>query len=150
MWKRRAAWAFVSLALAVWSIPFGVAAAEPRLAIKGYDPVAYFTVSRPTPGDPRFEHEWDDMVYRFASARHLEMFRADPDRYAPQYGNLCTAALSRGKRVVSDPNNWIIQNGRLHLFGKPIGPGIMRQDPVGMKAEADKNLERVSQLPWER
>ena len=37
MWKRRAAWAFVSLALAVWSIPFGVAAHARGLGLLGLD-----------------------------------------------------------------------------------------------------------------
>ena len=120
-----------------------------RLAIRGYDPVAYFTESRPMVGDSRFEYEWDGSIYRFASLRHLELFKANPERYEPQYGNLCTAALSRGKRVISDPNNWIIQDGRLHLFGKPIGPGLMREDPADMKAKADANWPKRAALPWE-
>ncbi len=121
--------------------------AEERLAIKGYDPVAYFTESRPMKGDPRFEYEFDDMIYRFARARHLDIFKSDPDRYLPQYGNLCTAALSKGFKVTSDPNNWLIHDGKLHLFGKPIGPGLMRQDPEGMKKRANENLPNVAHLP---
>lgn len=144
---------FVSLVWLLVGTGFGTSATaddvEKRLAIKGYDPVAYFTESRPMVGDPRFEHEFDGLVFRFASAPHLELFKADPERYAPQYGNLCTAALSRGFRVVSDPHNWIIQDGRLHLFGKPIGPGRMRQDPAAMKEKAEKNFARVAELPWE-
>jgi YHS domain-containing protein len=124
-------------------------AADDRLAIKGYDPVAYFTESRPMVGDPRFEFEWDGSIYRFASLRHLEQFKVDPERYEPQYGNLCTAALSRGKRVISDPKNWIIQDGRLHLFGKSIGPELMRKDPAEMKAKADGNWPKRAALPWE-
>src|SRR5215471_17497282 len=46
-----------------------------RLA-SDHDPVAYFTGGRPMPGLPEFEYEWDDHVYRFASAEHREMFRA--------------------------------------------------------------------------
>jgi len=150
MWNRNSSFRSFALAILIFGLPFGAAASEPRLAIKGYDPVAYFTESRPRVGDARFQHQWDGMVYRFASARHLDMFKADPEHYVPQYGNFCTAALSRGKRVVSDPNNWIIQNGRLHLFGKPIGPGLITKDPVAMKAKADANYLRVSELPWER
>lgn len=113
--------------------------ADNRLAIKGYDPVAYFTESRPMRGDPKYQHEWDGAVYHFASVKHLELFKADPERYAPQYGNLCTAALSRGEIAISDPENWIIQNGRLHLFAKSIGPGKMQAHPDGMKRAADKH-----------
>lgn len=123
--------------------------AESPLAIKGYDPVAYFTLARPTLGDPRFEYAWDGFTYRFASTHHLELFRAEPDRYAPQYGNLCTAALARGFRVVSDPLNWIIRDGRLHLFGKPLGPGLMAKDSAAMRAKSAHNFSRHAELPWE-
>ena len=34
-------------------------AGEPRIAIKGYDPVAYFTDERPIVGDPQYQYEWD-------------------------------------------------------------------------------------------
>src|SRR3954467_12847164 len=58
-------------------------AAEAQLAIKGYDPVAYFTDGKPTPGQPDFQYEWDEHVWRFASAAHCDLFKADPVRYAP-------------------------------------------------------------------
>ena len=121
--------------------------AEDGLAIKGYDPVAYFTESKPMPGDAQFRYEWDGAVYQFASAKHLELFKADPDRYLPQHRNLCTAAMSRGEKVIADPNNWTIHEGRLYLFGKPVGPGKLLADPAGVKARADANYDKVSQLP---
>ncbi len=122
--------------------------AEERLAIKGYDPVAYFTESRPVKGDPRFEYEFDDTIYRFARARHLQLFKSDPDHYLPQHGNHCTAALSEGLlNVRSDPNNWLIHNGKLYLFGKPIGPGLMQEDPEGMEKLANENFPKAEKLP---
>lgn len=122
-------------------------ASDDHLAIKGYDPVAYFTNAKPTAGDPQYEYEWDGAVYRFASAEHLELFKAEPDRYVPQHGSLCTIALSRGEKVIADPHNWIIHEGRLYLFGKPIGRERLLADPTGIKARADANYEKVSQLP---
>ena len=56
------------------------------VAIKGYDPVAYFTEGRPMKGQKKLEHEWNGATWRFANAKHLELFRADPEAYAPQYG----------------------------------------------------------------
>ena len=147
-------YSFLAVGWFVAGLPFAGGAtagtADDRLAIKGYDPVAYFTESQPMVGDPRFEFEWDGSIYRFTSARHLELFKAAPERYEPQYGNLCTAALARGKRVISDPNNWIIQDGRLYLFGKSIGPELMRKDPASMKAKADANWPKRAALPWEQ
>ncbi len=49
------------------SLP-SVAAESIPLAIKGYDPVAYFTDRKPTHGLPEIEYEWDEHRYRFSSA----------------------------------------------------------------------------------
>src|SRR5262249_57412630 len=70
--------------------------ASVRLVLKGYDPVAYFTDGGPTLGKPEYEAVYDDARYRFASAQHLELFKADPDRYAPQYAGSCAAAITAG------------------------------------------------------
>ena len=51
--------ALLGLGLATVSAP--VRGEEPRLAISGYDPVAYFTDRKPVPGRAEFE-------YRFAGA----------------------------------------------------------------------------------
>jgi len=120
-----------------------------RLALKGYDPVAYFTDSRPKLGDPRFRMEWDGATYQFASAEHLAMFKADPDRYLPQYGNLCTASLAAGKKYTPDPRYWLVHNGRLFLFGSPDGVKLMAANPGAVKARADANIGRMS-LPVRR
>src|SRR5215216_5981434 len=80
-------------------------AAEPRLALKGYDPVAYFTQGRPMLGKKEFEYTWDEARYRFASDQHLSMFRSDPDRYAPQFAGSCTMGMSKGVKVEANPEN---------------------------------------------
>jgi YHS domain-containing protein len=116
------------------------------LGIKGYDPVAYFTEKRATLGDPQHQHEWDGAVYRFASARHLEMFKADPDRYLPQYNNWCAASVAKGVKVEGNPEHWLVVDGRLYLFGGAAGPGLMAADPA-MTRRADGNWPKVSQLP---
>ena len=76
---------------------------DQRLALKGYDPVAYFTEKHPTKGDPQYQHDWDGATYRFASAKHLELFKADPDRYLPQYSNWCAASVAKGEKVHGNP-----------------------------------------------
>ena len=56
------------------------------VAIKGYDPVAYFTLGKPVEGSEEFEFEWMAVKWRFSNARHLDLFKSDPEKYAPQYG----------------------------------------------------------------
>jgi YHS domain-containing protein len=121
-----------------------LAAEKAPLGLKGYDPVAYFTEKRATVGNPQFQLEWDGATYQFASARHLELFKADPDRYLPQYSNLCAASVAKGVKVQGDPEHWLVVDGRLYLFGGAAGPGLMAGDPA-MTRRADENYPRVSQ-----
>lgn len=127
-----------------WSVV--AEAGEPRIALKGYDPIAYFTDERATIGDPQYQYEWDGAVYRFASAQHLALFKTDPDRYLPQYNNWCAASVAKGEKVYGNPEWWLVVDGRLYLFGRPIGPSLMSKD-AGMTSRADENWSKVSRLP---
>ncbi|HEU5274209.1 MAG TPA: YHS domain-containing (seleno)protein [Xanthobacteraceae bacterium] len=115
--------------------------AQDVLAIKGYDPVGYFTDGHPVTGRPEFEYVWDDHVYRFASAEHRDMFRADPVHYAPQFGNFCAMALAKGEVVVANPENWLISDGKLYVFGSPApaGPVLFQKDLPGNIKKANQN-----------
>lgn len=92
-----------------------VNATSDGVAIKGYDPVAYFTDSRPLGGMPEFKYVWQSAEWRFASFEHLEMFKKDPDKYAPMYGGYCAYAVSQGKTADIDPEAWAISDGKLYL-----------------------------------
>jgi hypothetical protein len=111
------------------------------LAIKGYDPVAYFTIGTPVRGLPEIEYEWDEYRYRFSRPEHRDLFKADPVRYAPQFGNFCAMALTRGELDEANPENWLISDGKLYVFGKPapLGPVLFQQDLAGNIAKANQN-----------
>jgi hypothetical protein len=136
----------VHLALLVAAFPLAtsmsaMAGETAPLAIKGYDPVAYFTSGSPARGLPEFEYEWDEYRYRFTSAEHQELFKADPVRYAPQFENFCAMALTRGELDEANPENWLISDGKLYVFGKapPMGPVLFQQDLAGNIAKANQN-----------
>ena len=117
------------------------------IALKGYDPVAYFTDHRATGGNEEYRYEWDGALYHFASAQHLEMFKADPEHYLPQYKTWCAASVAKGVKVFGNPEYWLVVDDRLYLFGSPVGPDVMRTDPATMRSKADSNWPTVSQLP---
>lgn len=114
-------------------------AAEPRLALKGYDPVAYFTEGRPMLGKEELEYTWDEVRYRFASDQHMSMFRGDPDRYTPQFAGSCAMGMSKGHKVEANPENWLISDGRLFVFYSASGPTRFKSDAKAMAAAADNN-----------
>ena len=122
-----------------------VAAGDMRLAIKGYDPVAYFTDGMPKRGLPDFEYQWDERRYHFSSAEHRELFKADPVRYAPEFANYCAMSLARGMIVEADPENWLISDGKLYIFGKSIGPELFEKDLAANVARANQNRALIQQ-----
>ncbi len=56
------------------------------VAIKGYDTVAYHTEGRAIKGQRKYAHKWNDAKWYFTSIENRDLFVADPERYAPQYG----------------------------------------------------------------
>ena len=56
------------------------------VAIKGFDPAAYFTENRAIKGDSDYQYVWRDAKWYFISAKNRDLFKADPEAYAPQYG----------------------------------------------------------------
>ena len=77
--------AFTICPTQTWAISF-INKNSKGLAIKGYDPVAYFTVGKPIEGKKEFEYKWQAAIWRFANEDHLNLFKFDPEKYAPQYG----------------------------------------------------------------
>ena len=114
-------------------------AADEALAIKGYDPVAYFIDGKPTRGRADIQLTWDERRYQFASEENRARFKADPVRYAPQFSDYCAMALSKGELVEANPENWTIADGKLYIFGKTQGPDLFRKDVAVNQVKAEGN-----------
>ena len=84
-------------------------------ALSGYDPVAYFTVGKPTKGDSDFEFEYKGATWQFASDANRQAFIKAPDKYAPAYGGYCAWAVAQGKDAPGDPLYWKLVDGKLYL-----------------------------------
>ena len=89
--------------------------AESGVAIRGYDPVAFFTAGTPREGRPQFAYEYKGATWRFASAENLGAFKNAPTRYAPQFGGYCAWAVSQHYLAPGDPQYWKIVGGKLYL-----------------------------------
>ena len=111
----------IALALAGLLLLPGLAAmADPVFqqggkAIRGYDPVAYFTDGGPVRGKREHRLEWNGAEWRFATAANRAAFEAEPERYAPQYGGYCAWAVSQGYTASIDPAAWRIVDDKLYL-----------------------------------
>ena len=86
------------------------------IAIKGYDPVAYFTKGRAMKGSEEFTHKWLGAPWYFANAKHRDLFAADPIKYAPQFGGYCADGVAYGQGTANiNPEAWRIIDGKLYL-----------------------------------
>jgi len=91
------------------------------VAVGGYDAVAYHTVGKAVVGNPAITLEHEGVAWRFASEANRELFRAEPARYAPQYGGYCAYAVSQGYTAKGDPKAWSIVGGKLYLnYTQPV------------------------------
>ncbi|MEZ4772283.1 MAG: YHS domain-containing (seleno)protein [Bacteroidia bacterium] len=84
-------------------------------AIKGYDPVAYFTEAKPVKGSETYSFEWNGAIWRFSSAENLATFQANPEKYAPQYGGYCAYGVADGHKAPISPDAFTILDGKLYL-----------------------------------
>ncbi|MGH1466408.1 MAG: YHS domain-containing (seleno)protein [Cognatishimia sp.] len=113
------------------------------LAIKGYDPVGYFTRSTHVQGLAQHSLHWKGAEWRFATAENLARFQADPAGHAPQYGGYCAFAVAHGATAKTDPDAWTIHNGKLYLnFNKSVRRK-WRKDIPGFVKKADQNWPMV-------
>jgi YHS domain-containing protein len=85
------------------------------LALRGYNPVAYFTQGQPVKGLPQFQAQHQGAVFHFASAAHRDSFVAAPEQYAPQYGGCCAFGMSNGYKAATDPASFTLRQGKLYL-----------------------------------
>ena len=113
------------------------------LAVSGYDPVAYFTEGKPVEGSAAFEHKWKGATWRFANAKNLEAFKADPEAYAPQYGGYCAWAVSQGYTASADPSAWRIVGKKLCLNYNREVQQNWEKDAAGNIVKADGNWPKV-------
>ena len=100
-------------AAAAESAPMVYTESSSGLAIRGTDPVAYFTEGEAVEGNEEYELEWNGAIWRFSSEENLELFEEDPEAYAPQYGGYCAKAFSEGNVVSTDPEAWKIVDDKL-------------------------------------
>ena len=121
----------------------GLLGGRTDVAILGYDPVAYFTDGKPVKGDPKFVHEWRGARWRFASRAHLETFKANPEKYAPQYGGYCAYGVSQDNLVGIEPDKFKIFDGKLYLNYNADVQATWLKDPAGYVKQADAKFQAL-------
>jgi YHS domain-containing protein len=119
----------------------------PGVALAGHDPVAYFTKAKPTPGRPEIATPYQGAEWYFESEANRAAFRANPLKYAPQYGGHCSWAMARGYTAKGDPEAWRIENGKLYLNYDLEIRARWEKDIPGFIAQGDVNWPKLKSAP---
>lgn len=114
------------------------------VAIKGYDPVAYFEMSKPVKGSSDFKAVHDGATYYFASKRHLDLFQAGPKKYLPEYGGYCSFGMRYGQTSEVDPAAWSIVDGKLYLQYSQGTQAVWRKKPKEYITIANQLWKKLS------
>jgi len=114
-----------------------------NVAIKGYDPVAYFTEQRAVKGTEDFSHNWLGAEWNFTSEKHKKLFSENPVKFAPQYGGFCSDGVAYGEITTNiDPQAWRIIEGKLYLNYDP-GSAAELEEVEGQLAKIEENWPKV-------
>lgn len=114
------------------------------LALRGYDPVAYFETNAPVRGLPEYSHTYKGSKFLFTSAKNQQAFAADPEKYAPQFGGFCALGTANGYKVATEPDAFNVVDGKLYLNYNRKVLDIWNKDQAGYIQRANRNWPEVS------
>lgn len=114
------------------------------VALRGYDPVGYFTDGHPVKGSSQFPVIYQGSLFHFSSAAHRDAFLVEPARYAPQYGGYCAYGAANGYKAKSHPDAFSIVDGKLYLNYSVAVRELWQERVSDYIAKADANWPTVS------
>lgn len=120
---------------------------DDKVAIQGYDPVAYFATGKAVKGSNKFGVSHQGVTYYFSSEANKEEFKKNPAKYEPQYGGWCAYAMgAKGEKVSIDPKTFKITNGKLYLFYNKLFNNTLtdwNKDESNLQHKADANWQKI-------
>jgi YHS domain-containing protein len=119
---------------------------EKKIAIQGYDPVAYIKQKKAIRGKKEIAFTYEGVIYNFSTKENKETFTKTPAIYEPQYGGWCAYAMgSSGDKVEIDPETFKIIDNKLYLFYNAYFNNTLKswnKDEKNLKAKADLNWKK--------
>lgn len=113
------------------------------IAIRGADTVAYFTKGEYVPGSDSYTTRWSGATWKFSSQENLDLFVADPESYAPQYGGYCAYGVAKDALVKIEPENFSIVDGKLYLNYSDGVQSKWEKNISGFIGSANEKFQRL-------
>lgn len=86
-----------------------------KIAIQGFDPVAYFESNIAIEGNKEIKSEYNGAIYYFSSESNKSLFLKNPSYYEPQFGGFCAYGMSEGYEAPVKPEVFTIVDSKLYL-----------------------------------
>ena len=138
----------IGLAAAVWVAMMNQAegvklinTSEDNLSVRGFDTVAFFTAKKLTEGKAEFSWTWRGAKWYFSSAENLDLFKQNPEKYAPQFGGYCSYAVAHGYTADGDPGTWKIAGGKLYLNYNQKAKELWEKEQEKSIKDGEKNWQ---------
>jgi len=112
-------------------------------AIRGYDPVAYFKQAKPVKGEKKFSYSWRNANWYFANQQNLDLFKSNPEKFAPQYGGYCAYGTAAGHKAPTEPQTWTILDDKLYLNYNDEVKSMWDKDKPGYIKKANQNWPSI-------
>jgi YHS domain-containing protein len=121
---------------------------EAGIALRGFDVVAFFQGGAAQRGTAEHFVVHGGAIWLFASAANAETFRAEPERYLPQFGGFCAGCILQGTKTHANPEYWAIVDGRLYLHSSSGLRDTWRTRSVSdqPRAQAEWNAQRDTSI----
>jgi len=116
------------------------------IALKGFDPVAYFLDGKPRKGDPGITSRYQGVVYEFANAANKAAFDKEPAKYVPEFNGYCAFGVTEGLKIDVDPHAYAINAGKLNVFFSEEARDAYQQDLSAKSKEAHEKWPEERKL----
>lgn len=116
------------------------------IALDGYSPVSYLDQQKAVKGNKEFKVTHQGISYYFVNSAEMKKFNANPNKYTPAYGGWCALGIGLGKHFRTDPNKFMIVDGKVHMFLNNIevdAKNVWMNDEAKWKADAEKNWKKL-------
>lgn len=120
---------------------------ERKVAIQGYDPVAYFKQGKAVKGKKELTATYEGITYNFSMPVNREYFLKNPLKYEPQFGGWCAYAMGdSGEKVEINPQTFKIVDEKLYLFYNAYFNNTLKswnKDQANLKSKAERNWKKI-------
>lgn len=119
---------------------------ENKVALQGYDPVAYFIQKKALKGKTTLATTYEGVVYYFSTQANKEFFAKNPSQYEPQFGGWCAYAMgANAEKVEINPETFKIVDGKLYVFYNAYFNNTLKswdKDEVNLRKKAEANWKK--------